>query len=250
MTYVELPYFPLYAGDWLAGEATAAMLPEQEGAFIRLLCHSWRAKDVPCSLPDDDVRLAQMSRLYGRWAELGPIVREQFDVVDGRLRNAKLWEVYVESQERHARHVANGRKGGRPAKAPLNPGLSPAKARPKQSESEEETTTTLLLRAREVLPESAWGALDAVLATASNPKGAASSIIEIAAGMPNLKPTREQMGVAVQDYAANGEKWNAAHFRKYVQRVIRGDANPAPLRPAFGKPRNGPRTYTYEEPAA
>lgn len=95
------------------------------------------------------------------------------------------------------------------------------------------------------VPESAHPALHAVINGARNPTGAAASIKEIADGVPNIKPTREQMGRAIVDFHANAEEWNAARLRTYVGRAIREDAP----RPAFGKqPRKGPATYTYAEP--
>lgn len=111
----DLYYFPLMAGDWLAGEAISMMTPEQEGAFVHLLCHAWQSKELPCSLPNDDKALAQLSRLGERWATEGALVRAQFVTVGrgkARLRNPKLWDVFREFQEKHARRVASGRTGG------------------------------------------------------------------------------------------------------------------------------------------
>lgn len=121
----DLHYFPLMAGDWLAGEAVSMMTPEQEGAFIHLCCHAWQSKDVACSLPNDDKALAQLSRLGRRWMTAGKYVKEQFEPIEGnetRLRNPKLWAVYQDSVARHESRVRSGRAGGEAkAKAKQNP---------------------------------------------------------------------------------------------------------------------------------
>ena len=147
----DLHYFPLLAGDWLAGEAVSKMTPEQEGAFIHLLCHCWNSQGLPCTLPNDDKALAQLSRLGRRWARIGALIREQFREVDGepaRLYNQKLWTVYQDAKATHDRLVANGRKGGAakakgyqkpsPAIAPLKPGPS----NQSQSQNQSQLTTS------------------------------------------------------------------------------------------------------------
>lgn len=111
----ELHYFPLLAGDWLAGEAVSMMTPEQEGAFIHLLCYAWQSSGVPCSLPNDDATLAHLSRLGKRWAKVGTFVKAQFDVMEDdptRLRNAKLWDVFQDANAKHQRRVRAGQTGG------------------------------------------------------------------------------------------------------------------------------------------
>jgi uncharacterized protein YdaU (DUF1376 family) len=133
----ELHFFPMYAAEWLAGEATTLMTPEQESAFLRLLLHSWLSTGVPCSIPEDDRALAELSRLGKRWLKVGEFVRDQFEPVDGypgRLRNAKLWKVYVAQMEKHSKRVIAGALGGT-AKAKGKQRSSIAKALLKQKAS-------------------------------------------------------------------------------------------------------------------
>lgn len=59
------PAFQFYANDWLANTTVSLMTPAQEGGLLRLHCHAWR--DPLCSLPNDDVQLAKLSRLHGAW---------------------------------------------------------------------------------------------------------------------------------------------------------------------------------------
>jgi uncharacterized protein YdaU (DUF1376 family) len=101
------PAFQFYARDWLTGQGTTRMTPEQKGAFIDLLAHAWVAKP-PCTLPDDDAVLAKLSSLGARWKKVGPLVKAQFTHDgDGLLVNPKQAGVYRQllqyrSQKSHA----------------------------------------------------------------------------------------------------------------------------------------------------
>jgi hypothetical protein len=159
----ELHFFPMYAAEWLAGEATTLMTPEQESAFLRLLLHSWLSTGVPCSIPEDDRALAELSRLGKRWLKVGEYVRDQFEPVDdypGRLRNAKLWKVYVAQMEKHSKRVIAGALGGtakakgkqrssiakallkQKASTPANPMLYQSESESELESEAEKTTTT------------------------------------------------------------------------------------------------------------
>jgi uncharacterized protein YdaU (DUF1376 family) len=107
----DFPSFNFYPKDWLTGEATLAMTPEQLGAFIQLLAHSWNATP-PCTLPDDDRMLATMSRLGARWSKAGGPVKAQFRPAgDGRLRNGKLFAIYEEAVRCREKKSRAGRDG-------------------------------------------------------------------------------------------------------------------------------------------
>jgi uncharacterized protein YdaU (DUF1376 family) len=124
------PSFPLYAADWLTGEATTEMLPEQEGPFIRLLCYAWLA-NPPCTIPNDDKVLAQVSKLGTRWRRLGALVKAQFAPMPddpSRLRNAKLWEIHQKREAFRQTQAEKGRKGGRP-KAEIKPEVNRTESR-------------------------------------------------------------------------------------------------------------------------
>jgi uncharacterized protein YdaU (DUF1376 family) len=107
------PYFPKYAKDWLTGEGTRLMTPEQRGAFDTLLCHAWLS-DPPCTLPDDDVALAKLSDLGRRWKTAGKDVRSQFQAfpgAPGRIYNPKQLTVWSEMEEHRQRRSDAGKKG-------------------------------------------------------------------------------------------------------------------------------------------
>lgn len=106
-------YFPFFVSDWLTGEATSRMTPEQKGAFIDLLAWSWKSS-VPCTLPDDEIVLQKYSGMApDRWKAAGRLVRAQFVPVaehPGRIRNPKLWSVYEAALETHRLLSDAGRK--------------------------------------------------------------------------------------------------------------------------------------------
>src|ERR1019366_7116705 len=63
----KAPAFQFYPKDWLSSLRITLMSPEQEGAYIRLLCYCWDSGD--CSLPDNDEQLIVMSRVSrGGWS--------------------------------------------------------------------------------------------------------------------------------------------------------------------------------------
>lgn len=92
----EFPAMQLYAAEWLAGEAVQQMLPIQLGGFISLIVQSW-LQHPPCSLPNDENRLAAISRLGAKdWKRYGALLLEQFTLcADGRLRNCKQTNVWL-----------------------------------------------------------------------------------------------------------------------------------------------------------
>lgn len=92
----EFPAMQLYAAEWLAGESVQQMLPIQLGGFISLFVQSW-LQHPPCSLPNDENRLAAISRLGTKdWKRYGALLLEQFTLcADGRLRNCKQTNVWL-----------------------------------------------------------------------------------------------------------------------------------------------------------
>lgn len=140
----ELHWFPTYVADWLSSAGVSQMLPEQEGAYWHLLLLAWGDGTEPPTLPSDDKALAAMSRLGQRWKRLGPLIRSQFDEINGRLVNAKQMAVWTEQQGRYERLASAGKRGGEAkAKKKRGPGdasgdaVAESLAIAKQSELEE-----------------------------------------------------------------------------------------------------------------
>lgn len=55
------PAFQFYPDEWLTDLDVILMTPEQEGAYIRLICLCWLDNDL--SIPDDDDQLSVLSRI-------------------------------------------------------------------------------------------------------------------------------------------------------------------------------------------
>src|ERR1041385_7783175 len=71
------PDFPFYPNDWLGSTKVSLMTLDEQGAFLRLLCHAW--SDPHCCLPDDDNALARLSTLNAAWTgECAAKIRQCF----------------------------------------------------------------------------------------------------------------------------------------------------------------------------
>jgi len=66
------PAFQFYPGDWLSNANVSMMTLEEEGAYIRLLCHCW----IEGYLPNDDAKLAMLSK--GASTTVLSLVRQRF----------------------------------------------------------------------------------------------------------------------------------------------------------------------------
>ncbi len=65
-----IPYFPLYAPDWLAD--TKFMTYEEKGLFIDLLCYCWLHEGLPVDLGELQVSLGVDKRKFNRlWRKVG-----------------------------------------------------------------------------------------------------------------------------------------------------------------------------------
>ena len=109
---MKSPSFNAYPNNWLASARIAAMLPEQEGAYFRLLCYQWNSEDQ--TIPADDESLAARSRLNGRWQSLGAKVRACFHAVadqPDKLRNERLWHEHQRIEDLRERQAEGGRRG-------------------------------------------------------------------------------------------------------------------------------------------
>ena len=95
------PAFQFYPKDWLSDEKVLMMSSAEEGAYIRLLCHAW----LNHGLPDDDEKLAHLSRLGPDWHNgSGAKLRECF-----RKHNNKLQQNRLEKERQKQRQYAKQR---------------------------------------------------------------------------------------------------------------------------------------------
>lgn len=139
------PAFSFYANDWLGSLNVAMMTPEEEGAYIRLLCYAWG--DPDCSLPDDDNALASLSRLGERWFNgRSTNVRKCFEPhpeKPGRIYNKRLSIEREKQVERSVKNSEAGVKSGQSRRCGTN--KRSAVVQPKTNERSTNVEQTLNL---------------------------------------------------------------------------------------------------------
>ena len=105
---MKTPAFQFYPGDWLSSPRVMLMTPEQEGAYVRLLCYDWSNDGIP----DDDRALSALSRLGEGWFNGGSRgVRECFishPKKPGFLTNDRL----LKEREKQQNWREKSREGG------------------------------------------------------------------------------------------------------------------------------------------
>lgn len=110
------PSFPFYASDFLGSSKVALMNLEEQGAYVRLLCHQWAdSEHRACSLPCDDKSLAALSGLGSKWKRSASVIRKCFEshpTIPGRITNMRLHAVWLERQEWREKSAEAGRKSG------------------------------------------------------------------------------------------------------------------------------------------
>jgi len=75
--------FRFNATQWLCSAEICCLLPEQEGIYIRLLCHCAQADDS--AIPSDSRSLALLARVSNqRWRALAPPIVRLFEEAPGR----------------------------------------------------------------------------------------------------------------------------------------------------------------------
>ena len=88
-THNKAPAYQMYTNDWLASPSILAMNSTQEGGYIHLLNLLYSTEDL--SLPDDQNKLAGMSRLNSDWKKLGPAILGCFmpHILPGKITNRR-----------------------------------------------------------------------------------------------------------------------------------------------------------------
>lgn len=106
------PAMPFYVNDWLSSGNVTCMSLEQQGAFLRLLCHCWASQDA--SLPDDDDQLAALSGMGQGWLQGGcTLVRKclvPHPDKPGHLTNERTRQLWIERQEWRQKSSEGGLK--------------------------------------------------------------------------------------------------------------------------------------------
>jgi uncharacterized protein YdaU (DUF1376 family) len=134
---MSLPYFPMFPTDFEA--KTSHLTLAEDGAYNRLLRLMWMMPG--CTLPADDAWLMRRMRVDQETFDtvVRVVIDEFFTNENGRLSNAKLGRIFVETNEAHQKRVLAGAKGGK-SKALKTKETAPsnAVAKPKQPEPEPE----------------------------------------------------------------------------------------------------------------
>jgi len=104
------PAFQFYANDWLGSTQIMLMTPAEEGAYIRLLAIAWN--DPDCCLPNDDEKLAKLSRLGEAWLNgSGAIIRKCFTVKGDKIYNERLLREKRKIEQFRKERSESGKRG-------------------------------------------------------------------------------------------------------------------------------------------
>lgn len=101
----RLPWFPFYAGDWLADLKVRMLTTAQRGVYADLLAFQWREGVVP----NDGPGLAAMLGADG--ADVSLVLDRFFPADTGGRRNARLERERAKQDQRHQRASTAGAKG-------------------------------------------------------------------------------------------------------------------------------------------
>ena len=124
----KAPYMPFYVGDWLGSTHVDCMTLEEQGAYMRLLCHCWASGNA--SIPDDDNLLSGISRMGKKWFKKNSksnsesIIRKCFvphPSVPNCLTNEKVLKLHLERLEYLENQAANGRKSAEKRRKLMSP---------------------------------------------------------------------------------------------------------------------------------
>jgi uncharacterized protein YdaU (DUF1376 family) len=130
---------------------------DEVGAYMLILMAMWTRET--CDFPDDDTRLARVSRVSTRlWkSRIGPVIREFFSVENGTVFSKRLREeaTYVERQVTHQSNRKTGEKTPKALKTkdvvksgdkpPIGPGYYPSQQpnNPTLKEKEDKSSSSL-----------------------------------------------------------------------------------------------------------
>lgn len=109
MAKSKSPAFQFYPNDWLSSPKIMLMTPAEEGAYIRLLCICW----MNGHLPDDDEKLAELSRLKEGWLKSSDKIRSCFTSRGTKLYNERLSKERGKQLKWRRKSREGGKKSGK-----------------------------------------------------------------------------------------------------------------------------------------
>jgi uncharacterized protein YdaU (DUF1376 family) len=99
-------WMPLYIGDYLSD--TMHLTCEQSGAYLHLIMHYWRSG----ALPDNDIALAQVTRLpLKQWKAHRSLIAAFFDVSGGQWSHKRIDAERKKASEVKERYAERAQKG-------------------------------------------------------------------------------------------------------------------------------------------
>jgi len=102
------PAFQFYPDEWLTDRIVAMMTPEQEGAYIRLVCYCWLDNDL--SLPDNDEQLSVLARISKCGLELVKSKFKPHPIKEGFLTHSRLQKEYKKQLAWREKSAKGGKK--------------------------------------------------------------------------------------------------------------------------------------------
>ncbi len=132
---MSLPYFPMFPSDFEA--KTSHLTLAEDGAYNRLLRVCWMTPG--CTIPMDEAWIMRRVRAHTDEDKVAvrTILEEYFSVENGRYSNAKLMQIWKDSNDAHERRKNAGSKGGKAKSLKNNDTMSSnVVAKPKQPEPE------------------------------------------------------------------------------------------------------------------
>lgn len=105
------PSFQFYVNNFLGSSRVMLMAPDSVGGYVFLLAAAWNSAD--CGLPNDDEKLAVLSRLGSRWGdECGKEIRACLFEYEGKMYSRRLLCVRKAQIERREKAKKAGIKSG------------------------------------------------------------------------------------------------------------------------------------------
>lgn len=96
-------WMPFYVGDYLAD--TMHLSAAEHGGYLMLILHYWKSGPIP----DDDARLAIISRLGDAWGNASGIIRAFFKHRDGMLVHDRIDREKVSASSNKSKKVAKAK---------------------------------------------------------------------------------------------------------------------------------------------
>lgn len=113
-------WMPLYWGDYF--KDTNHLSTAEHGAYLLLIGHYWSSGKA---LPDDDTKLAQITRQsMGEWRKMRATLEDFFIVERGKWNHPRVEEELTKAFDFLEKQRVNGLKGGRPPNPTRNPNES------------------------------------------------------------------------------------------------------------------------------